>query len=318
MKRDCPTIQELLAFDAVARHDSITLAAGALCITVSAVSKQIAGLETFLGRKLIQKNGRGVQLTPQGRVYWQKIASGLRAIETATFEARSGHAGAGVLTLASVPTFLTQWLIPRLPAFRQESRQVTLSFSRHLEPTDGIPPGVDAAIRYGAGSWPGVVSEYIAGREFVLIAARALVRDRHRIVEPSDLLGHTLLHHEGAPTAWRHWAGRHGVPEAQAVAGPRFAQYSALIQAALNGLGIGLVPRLLVEDELREGSLLSPCGAPVSIDQGHYLCYRPDRLEPPAFAAFRAWLLTEGRRAGGGPAQQRAGTGSGLAPTAPA
>jgi LysR family glycine cleavage system transcriptional activator len=184
MKRDCPTIQELLAFDAVARHESITLAAGALCITVSAVSKQIAGLEAFLGRELLQKNGRGVQLTPQGRVYWQKISGGLRAIETATFEARSGDAGAGLLTLASVPTFLTKWLIPRLPAFSQKSRHVMLSFSRHLEPSDGIPAGVDAAIRYGPDGWPGVVSEYIAGREFVLIVARALVEGRHRIAQP--------------------------------------------------------------------------------------------------------------------------------------
>ncbi len=93
MKRDCPTIQELLAFDAVARHQSITLASGALCITASAVSKQVAGLEAFLGRQLLQKNGRGVELTPQGRVYWQKISGGLRAIEAATFEVRSGDAG---------------------------------------------------------------------------------------------------------------------------------------------------------------------------------------------------------------------------------
>ena len=299
MKRDCPTIQELLAFDAVARHESLTLAAGALCITVSAVSKQIAGLEAFLGRALLQKNGRGVQLTPQGRVYWQKIAGGLRAIETATFEARSGDAGAGLLTLASVPTFLTKWLIPRLPAFSQKSRHVMLSFSRHLEPSDGIPAGVDAAIRYGPDGWPGVVSEYIAGREFVLIVARSLVEGRHRIAQPADILCHTLLHHEGAPTASRQWAAQHGVPEVQTVAGPRFAQYSALIQAALNGLGIGLVPKLLVQEEFAEGSLLSPCGTPVGVNQGHYLCYRPDRLDLPAFAAFRAWLLDEGQKSRG-------------------
>ena len=150
-----------------------------------------------------------------GRVYWQKIAGGLRAIETATFEARSGDAGAGLLTLASVPTFLTKWLIPRLPAFSQKSRHVMLSFSRHLEPSDGIPAGVDAAIRYGPDGWPGVVSEYIAGREFVLIVARSLVEGRHRIAQPTDILGHTLLHHEGAPTAWRQWAAQHGVPEVQ-------------------------------------------------------------------------------------------------------
>ena len=295
MKRDCPTIQELLAFDAVARHESITLAAGALCITVSAVSKQIAGLEAFLGgRELLQRSGRGVQLTPQGRVYWQKISGGLRAIETATFEARSGDAGAGLLTLASVPTFLTKWLIPRLPAFSKKSRQVTLSFSRHLEPTEGIPVGVDAAIRYGTDGWPGVVSEYIAGREFVLIAARSLVEERHRIAQPADLLGHTLLHHEGAPTAWRQWASEHGMAENHTISGPRFAQYSSLIQAAVNGLGIGLVPRILVQAELAEGALVSPCGSPVIVDQGHYLCYRPDRLTLPGFAAFRTWLLEQG------------------------
>lgn len=299
MKRDCPTIQELLAFDAVARHESLTLAASALCITVSAVSKQLGGLEAFLGRALLQKNGRGVQLTPQGRVYWQKIAPGLRAIETATFEARSGDAGAGLLTLASVPTFLTKWLIPRLPAFSQKSRQVTLSFSRHLEPSDGIPAGVDAAIRYGPDGWPGVVSEYIAGREFVLIASPERMPAPGRIEQPAELARHTLLHHAGAPMAWRQWANEHGVPEVQTAAGPRFAQYSALIQAALNGLGIGLVPRLLVQEELADGSLASPCGQPVLVDQGHYLCYRPDRLELPAFATFRAWLLDEGKRSRG-------------------
>ena len=296
MKRDCPTIQELLAFDAVARCDSLTQAAGALCITVSAVSKQLAGLEAFLGVKLLRKHGRGVQLTPQGRAYWQKIAGSLRAIETATYEARSGGGDVGLLTLASVPTFLTRWLIPRLPAFRRRHPQITLSFSRHLEPSDGIPPQVDAAIRYSPGEWPGVVAEYIAGREFVLIASDALAGGQHRIRAPADLLGHTLLHHEEATAAWPQWAAQHGVPEGHVSAGPRFAQYSALIQAARSGLGLGLVPRVLVEDELAEGALHSPCGAPVAVEQGHFLCFRPDRTHLPAFAAFRDWLLAEGAR----------------------
>ncbi len=299
MKRDCPTIQELLAFDAVARHDSLTQAAGALCITVSAVSKQIAGLEAFLGMALLRKQGRGVQLTPQGRAYWQKVAGSLRAIETATYEARSGGVDVGLLTLASVPTFLTRWLIPRLPEFRRRHPQVTLSFSRHLDPTDGIPPRVDAAIRYSPGDWPGVVAEYIAGREFVLIASDALAQGQHRIRQPADLLGHTLLHHEEAVTAWPQWAARHGVPQSHVAAGPRFAQYSALIQAARSGLGVGLVPRVLVEDELTDGNLHSPCGEAVAVEQGHYLCYRPDRLNLPAFAAFRDWVLAEGVRSRG-------------------
>ena len=88
---------------------------------------------------LLCKDGRGIQLTTQGRVYWQKIAGSLRAIETATYETRASHGDAGMITLASVPTFLTRWLIPRLPEFRRRHPQVTLSFSRHLASAEDMP-----------------------------------------------------------------------------------------------------------------------------------------------------------------------------------
>ena len=295
MKRGCPTMHELLAFDAVARHDSLTQAAGALCISVSAVSKQLASLEAFVGRPLLQKLGRGVQLTAHGRLYWQKISGSLRAIESATFEARSGDTGAGILTLASVPTFLTKWLIPRLPDFRRRWPGITLSFSQHLVAGENIPPGVDAAIRYGSGEWPGVASDYIAGREFVLIAAPSLMGSQ-RLRKAGEIAAHTVLHHEQAPAAWRQWAAHHGVAEVHTFSGPRFAQYSALIQAAVSGLGVGLVPRVLVQDEMALGALVTPCGDPVQVDQGHYLCFYADRLELPVFAAFRDWILVEGAR----------------------
>ncbi|WP_028536990.1 LysR substrate-binding domain-containing protein [Paludibacterium yongneupense] len=293
MKRNCPTIQELLAFDAVARYKSVTDAANALCITVSAVSKQLSGLESFVDRPLLEKSGRSVRLTPQGMGYWQKISGALRVIETATFELRADVSGAGLLTLASTPTFLTKWLIPRLPAFRLQHPGITLSFSQHLGPAEDIPAGVDAAIRYGSGDWHGLVSEYIAGKEFVVIWSPGMLPGGASILNPGDIAGKTLLHHEEAPMAWRQWAVRHGVAGIDTLAGPRFAQYSAAIQAAVSGLGIALVPRMLVLDELAQGVLHCHCGEPVLVDQGHYLCFRPDRLETPAFSAFRAWIGRE-------------------------
>ena len=310
MKRDCPTLQEMLALDAVARYESLTMAAHVLCVSVSAVSKQISGLEAFLGRKLLAKYGRGVQLTPQGRTYWQKIAPALRTIETATFEVRSGEAGAGMLTLASAPTFLTKWLIPRLPGFSQHNRHVTLSFSRHLESTDGLPASVDAAIRYGEDIWPGTVSDYISGSKFVLVASPGLLAQcALQSFAPTDVVAQTLLHHEGTPQAWRQWTERHDVSPLRTVVGPRFAQYSALIQAALNGLGVGLVPHALIESELADGALRIPCGDPLELPYGHYLCYQPDRLEQPAFAAFRRWVLEQGALSGREPHAQNTPTG---------
>jgi LysR family glycine cleavage system transcriptional activator len=294
MKRLCPTIHELLAFDAVARTESLTLAAGSLCITISAVSKQVSSLEEFVGRQLLQKNGRGVMLTNHGRIYWQKISGNLRALETATFEMQSGDGDTGVLTLASVPTFLTKWLIPRLPAFRKTSPSVTLSFSQHLSAFEEMPSGVDIAIRYGRGEWPGVVSDYIAGKEFVLIASPGLVATG-RMKSPSGIPNSTLLHHEGAPTAWRQWAASHNIAESEVQSGPRFAQYSAVIQAVISGLGVGLVPRILVLEELADASVLVPCGEAITVDQGHYLCFKAERADVPVLAAFRSWILGEAR-----------------------
>jgi LysR family transcriptional regulator, glycine cleavage system transcriptional activator len=294
MKRLCPTIHELLAFDAVARCESLTQAASALCITVSAVSKQISSLEGFVGRQLLQKQGRGVTLTGHGRIYWQKISGSLRALETATFEMQSGDGDTGILTLASVPTFLTKWLIPRLPDFRKTAPSVTLSFSQHLGAFDEMPSGVDVAIRYGHGEWPGVVSDYIAGKEFVLIASPGLV-SAEGLNSVAQVSKRTLLHHEGAPTAWRQWAASHGVPESSVQSGPRFAQYSAVIQAAISGLGVGLVPRILVLEELADESVVAPCGHAITVDQGHYLCFKAERAEVSVLAAFRGWILTQAR-----------------------
>lgn len=291
----CPTIQELLAFDAVVRHGSFSHAASSLCITVSAVSKQIAGLEEFLGRPLFQKTGRSSVLTPQGQIYWQKISNSLRTIESASFELRSTASGSGTLTLASVPTFLTKWLIPRLPSFSAQCPSVIISFSQHLNNGEELPQGVDAAIRYGDGNWPGFASDYLAGREFCLVAASSLVNHRSPM-SSNDLTQFTLLHHEHAPGAWRQWAVQHQIPERQVLAGPRFAQYSAVIQAALSGLGIALVPKILVLEELRLGLLHMPIERSVSVDQGHYLCFRSESLSSPAFSAFRAWILTQAQQ----------------------
>ncbi len=297
MKRDCPTIQELLAFDAVARCESLTLAASALCITVSAVSKQIAGLEHFLKCKLLRKSGRGVELTQRGRLYRQRITAGLRSIEAATFELRAGASDSGTLSLASVPTFLTTWLIPRLPDFRRLHPGVTFSFCQHLGVTDRMPADLDAAIRYGAGDWPGVTSEYLAGKDFVFIASPVALKKGNCIKHPVDIRGHTLLHHAEAPGAWQQWATHHSVADLDTASGPRLAQYSALIQAVLTGLGVALVPRVLVVDALASGLLVRPCGDAISVNQGHYLCYQPDRLEVPGFVAFRAWVLAEAAKA---------------------
>ena len=181
---------------------------------------------------------------------------------------------------------------------------------------------MDAAIRYGSGNWQGVVTEYIAGREFVLIASDGLAGGR-RLRRPEALPDHTLLHHEEAANAWPQWAARHGVAQARVAAGPRFAQYSAIIQAARSGWASAWCRASWWRTNWLAVTCTA-CGASVVVDQGHYLCVRPDRLDLPAFGVFREWLLEQGalsrkprdrrrepdhhaRRSGPGPAGKQAG-----------
>lgn len=290
----------LLAFDAVARHESVTQAADELCLSPSAVSKQIAGLEAFVGRALLKKDGRGVQLTATGREYWVKVSPSLRTIEAATAEAQDEGGNSGLLVLSCVPTFLTQWLIPRLSDFQWLYPTVTFAFRPPLGLREPFPSDVDAAISHGLGDWHNVASEYIAGREFVCICSPELLKNSRPIRKPGDLVVHALLHLEHAPLAWRKWAAHHGLSAERTQHGLHFAQYSAVIQAALSGLGVGLVPRILVESLLQEGRVIAFRNFCYE-DQGHYLCFRNDNLERPVFTAFRCWLLEQGKGKGASP-----------------
>lgn len=286
MKRDCPTIQELLAFDTVMRLRSVSRAADALCVSASAVSKQLTSLEAFVRQPLLYRGSRDLRPTPAGTRYWERIADSLRRIETASSDLRAGASTRqnAVFTLACVPTFLTQWLLPRINDFRASHPEVTFRFGPHLAPHENLSGDIDAAIRYGAGGWPGIAADYLAGRDFVAVAAP------RRSLTHAPFADQTLLHHEEAPTAWRQWAQARHRQDLKVDSGPRFAQYSAIIQAACNDLGVGLVPRILADEELGRGRLVM-LGAPIVIDQAHYLCYHANRLHDPVFQSFRQWLL---------------------------
>ncbi|WP_263769275.1 LysR substrate-binding domain-containing protein [Propionivibrio soli] len=291
MKRVCPTIQELLAFDAVARHGSMKDAAAELCVSLSGVSKHVASLERFLGRQLVARNGRGIALTQTGRDYWRKIGPGLRTIEGATAQFVHERKGKSVLTLACAPTFLAKWLMPRLPEFTGLFPNVSFRFKQHVGLNAPFPTDIDGAIVHGRRNETGIECEYVTGRDYAAVYAPHMKR-KGELREAKDIAYGPLLHLDDAALSWPEWGELHGLDGAQLLVGFRFAQYSAVIQAALNGLGVGLVPRVLVARQLRSGNLLAFNDAAYR-DQGFFLCYAPECLGKPAFAAFRSWLLAK-------------------------
>ena len=287
MRRFCPSTTDLQAFEATARQGSFTRAAEELCITQGAVSKQVKHLETFLGVMLFVRTPQGLVLTGAGRTYLAKIRSGLRLIETASLELLAEQGTGGTLNLSVFPTFGARWLIPRLAAFRRSHPDVQVEFLPHQQGYDFSSPELDAAIRFGDGNWPGSLADYITGREVVPVCRPDMAE---QCLVPADLLEHPLMHHTTAVDAWSEWFVQAGVVSPRSRGGPCFDQYSLLTQAAMAGFGIALIPRCLVQEELRDGKLAVALSLPIRASRGYYFCYPEHKAGLPALQAFRMWL----------------------------
>ncbi len=293
MRRKIPSLQALACFDAAARHESYTRAAQELALTQSAVSRQIGALEEFLGLALFRRTRHGVALTPAGADYARQIAPRLQALERDTLEAMSRQGSAGTLALAAVPTFATRWLLPRLPALAAAHPELVVHIETRTRPFLFADTEFDAALYSGTpeqvANWAGTQATLLIEEEVVPVCAPALLRGRMRL-QPRDLAALPLLQQSTRPEAWRQWFEAMGVEAPLALAGPRYELYSMTAAAAAEGLGLALVPRLLIEPELARGELVVACPKPLRSGRAYWLV-TPERGEPrPALAAFATWL----------------------------
>lgn len=283
-------MSSLLAFEASARTESFTRAAQQLSLTQSAVSRQVQTLEALLGVPLFQRVGRRVVLTDVGRMYLRELTGPLERIRSATLQAIAFQAGGGTLHLAVLPTFGSKWLMPRLPTFYAKHPEVLVHIHSRTY-LDLDVSGMDAAIVVGDGQWPGVVAHQLVAEEMVPIISPKEAR-RGRIKTIDELLRYPLLQVVTRPTAWRDWFAKHGYSGDALKFGPQFEVTSHLIQAVSAGMGIGLVPKVLVDDELQAGTLVVPVkGARDPSGKSYYLVVSGNREAYPPFALFRDWLL---------------------------
>ena len=290
MKRLCPTISELNAFHAAAKHLAFTMAAKELCVTQSAISRHIAGLEEYLGQKLFLRKTTGLELTEAGATYLNATRPAMAALESATAQLMSNGGDGGALNLSVPPTFATQWLFPRLGHFKRALPQVTLNFVRYEHAHDfSNPHGFDAAIQYGYGNWPSANARYLIGMETSIVCSRQL-RDSLGLHTPDDLARATLLQHIEVPLAWHDWMLAHQCDTSGSRFGPGFNQYSLIIRAAVSGFGVGIVPTCVAEDELQAGSLIEPFGKRYQSAQGYYLCAPTSRTNLSSYKLVSAWL----------------------------
>ena len=298
MRRKLPSTQALVCFIAAARHQSYTRAAQELFLTQGAVSRQVAALEESLGVELFRRSQHGMTLTTAGADYARQVAQRLDALERDTLDLMGRQGRGESVTLAVVPTLATRWLIPRLAALAREQPQLTVHIDAQTRPFLFGDSGVDAAIFAGTGEqvrqWAGTRAQLLFEEVVVPVCSPALLRGRVEL-SPSALADMPLLQQSTRPDAWRQWFESQQVDAPRAMAGPRYEQYSMQVAAAASGLGVALMPTLLIEAELAAGQLVIASPHPVLSRRSYYLI-QPDLPERPALTLFKSWLLARTAR----------------------
>lgn len=297
MRRKIPSTAALAVFEAAARHQSYTKAADELAVTQSAVCRQIASLEEFLGVRLFQRSRRGVALTEAGLGYAQQVRSRLDEVERDALALMARGGQGGTLELGAVPTFSTKWLLPRLPGFHAAHPGIEVHLTARTRPFLFDETPFDAAIHAGVAAWPGTESLCLFA-ESLLPVCSPVVAGAKRHFGRADWERQTLLQQSTRPYAWREWFAGRGWRLDGDMAGPRLELFSMLTEAAIHGMGVALVPPFLIEDELARGLLVPVAREAMPSGRSYFLIYPERKSGSPALNAFARWLQAEVSPAG--------------------
>jgi LysR family transcriptional regulator, glycine cleavage system transcriptional activator len=280
-------LHALPGFIATARLGNLSRAAASLHLTVSALSHQMRGLELQLRKKLFDRRARGLALTEAGERLFAAVAPHYDILEVALRpdRERSGQS----LAVSVMPSVASSWLLPRLAGFVSAHPEIDLSVHSSVELVDFDREAIDAAMRFGPGTWPGVRADPLFDEWLLPVASPALLA-RFSDRDPDDLAELPLL--RDPSDRWRDWFARFGgAPPRRYVAS--FSDTETLQRAAVEGMGVALGRMTMAQPMIDHGRLVALSSRRMRADFSHYLVYPLRSEQHPALRVFRAWLLEE-------------------------
>ena len=281
--RSLPSLSALRAFSAFAECGSVAQAGRALSVSHAAISQQLRALEARLDLSLVDRSGPRPQLTPEGQQLAKALQEGFGTIAEA-IAALSSEGDARPLQISTTPGFAVAWLMPRLPAFREAHPETGLSIDPSSSVVSLVPGGVEVALRYGDGSWPGLDARLLVRSPLAVVAAPELVGTR-RYETPACLRGLPLLKELGTSEA-SDWFTRNGIVGDRAQ-GVTVLPGNLMIEAARRGQGVAVTARVSVQEDIVAGRLRLLFED--SAEKGYYTVTRPGVMRP-ALRAFITWL----------------------------
>lgn len=269
-RRFLPSISSLLALEAVDRLGTATAAAEDLSLTHSAISRQLKALEEQIGVSLFRREGKGLALTQAGANYAASVRDYLQDLARSSMNIRAAGEKSS-LNIGVLPAFGTHWLIPKLKTFQTQHPDITVNLFTRLAPFDFGRDKLDAAIHFGGRDWPGV--NYLElGQERVIPACSPDLLSDGPISMQSLSLS-PLLHLESRPGAWEDWFTRNGHPSDR-LHGMLFDQFTHMVEAAVHGFGVALLPEFIAKVEFDRGRLV-PAGFEYTPFESRYFCVWP-------------------------------------------
>jgi len=304
MRKTLPPLTSLRAFEAVARHASISDAAKELHVTRAAVSQQVKILETHLGRRLLRRQGGQHVLTPDAIAGLADLRDAFDRLGVAVEKLRAGQRK--VLTISVEPALAATWLVPRLHSLRAQYPGLDVLLDATTELADFDRSRVDVAIRYGHGTYAGLLSERLFGDELFPVCSPKLVRGKPPLRRLEDLKHHALLHVDwispkGDWPGWSAWLKAAGLNDVDAQRGMRFSSHAMAIQAAIDGQGVVLGSTALAQEDLTCGRLVRPFKLSVATSFAYFVVCQSHRADEPDIEEFRGWIRRQSRHGANGP-----------------
>lgn len=289
-RRMLPDLATLQAFECAARHGSFTRAARELSLTQSAISRQIKELETRLGITLFERIRQRALLSEAGRRFLPEARRLLLQTEETIIRAVAAGDTAGLLSIATLPTFGARWLTPRLADFLALHPRTTINLASRSQRFDFADENFDIAIHYGQDVWAGGNCVFLCSETVVPVAGRRMAEG---IGRPEDIANLALLHLLTRPKLWPDWFELNELEVGDAFRGSRFDQFAMIIEAAASSLGVALLPLYLIEEELSSGRLHRIAGKSITTENSYYVV-TPERKSPnKTTLAFQQWLVEQ-------------------------
>lgn len=289
MHRRLPPLNALKAFEAAARHLSFTRAADELFVTQAAVSHQIKALEEFLSLKLFIRRNRTLLLTEEGQAYFLELKDIFKNLQDAT-ERLLARGSKGAITVATPPSFASQWLVPRISKFSLVYPDIDVRLKAVDFDEGFLADDIDVAIYYGRGRWSGIQAEKLHTEFLTPLCSPSLFQGSKPLNSLADLKHHVLLH-DSSRAIWKMWLKHFNVYGVNVNQGPVFSHSMMVMQAAALGQGIALGNSVLAKPELDAGRLIMPFEEKLESRDAYYLVCHEGQAEMGKIAAFRDWVM---------------------------